>query len=80
MIFVTTVDVPPVGAAFAKVTTPVPLSDPVASVIVSGLGEMETFALVPVAVPDNGTGVGVTVSPVEVTVREPFEVPAVAGA
>lgn len=78
--FVTWVDVPPAGDAFVRVTTPVPLRDPVGSVIVSGFGEIETVARVATLMPVRATGVGVTVSPVDATVRVRLYVPAVAGA
>jgi hypothetical protein len=57
----TTVEAPPAADVLIKVTTPVPEILPVAAVIVSGLGEIVTLALVVVLVPLRATGVGVTV-------------------
>ena len=76
----TTVEVPPVADVLMKFTIPVPVLLPVASVINSGLGEIDTVALVVVLVPVRLTGVGVTVSPVEATVSVRLYVPAVVGA
>jgi hypothetical protein len=64
---VTNVEVPPAGEALVKVTTPVPVPEPVAKVIKSGFGEIDTVALVLTPVPVRLTGRGVTVSPEDVT-------------
>jgi hypothetical protein len=55
---------PPVAAVFVRVTVPVPVLTPVANVIVSGFGVIDTLARVATPVPVSVTGEPVTVAPV----------------
>jgi hypothetical protein len=52
------------GAVFVSVTVPVPVLTPVANVIVSGFGVIDTLARAATPVPVSVTGEPVTVAPV----------------
>jgi len=61
----------PAAAVLVRVAMPVPLPDPLGSVMVNGEGEIPTVAgFAPV--PLRATGEPVTVAPVAATVREPL--------
>ena len=67
--FVTATFEPVAAAVLVRVTVPVPVVTPVASVIVSGLGVIDSAARVATPVPDSATGEPVTATlPVIVTV------------
>jgi len=55
---------PPAAAVFVKVTTPVPLVEPVGKVMVKGFGDIDKLACVATPVPLSVTTAGVTVAPV----------------
>jgi len=60
----TAVDVPPAAWVLVNVTSAVPVTDPVGSVIVCGFGEIKTVARIDTPVPLSVTETGVTVAPV----------------
>lgn len=60
----TIVEVPPVGCVLVKVTSAVPVDEPVGRVIVWGFGEIDTVARVETPVPASDTEAGVTIAPV----------------
>jgi hypothetical protein len=62
--FVTATLEPPAAVVFVRVTVPDPVRVPAGSVIVNGLGEIETVPRVATPAPVSETGVGVTVAPV----------------